>query len=310
MTDRVIDAHHHIWRQADLPWLQGPTVPRIFGPYDSIKRDYPIEEFLEDIDGTGVVASVYVQTNWAPGRAAEEVAWVEGEAERTGWPHAIVGFVDFLSDNAAAVIAAEAGCPRMRGVRQQLHWHENKLYRFAQRPDICDDPVFRHNLGRIAEHGWLFELQLFAGQMASGARLAGALPEIVFVLEHAGMLEDRSRAGHALWREGMKRLADQPNVHTKLSGLGTFLHRLDQQHLADVIGETIDIFGPERCLWGSNFPIEKMWTDYASLLDATRAAIPESHRAAVLAQNAVRLYRLPPEVLAPADGPTSKLEGR
>jgi predicted TIM-barrel fold metal-dependent hydrolase len=310
MTDPVIDAHHHIWRQADLPWLQGPTVPRIFGTYDSIKRDYPIEEFLENIEGTGVVASVYVQTNWPPANAVDEVAWVDGEAERTGWPHAIVGFVDFLSDNAPATIAAQARFARMRGVRQQLHWHENEQYRFASRPDICDDPTFRRNLSRIAEHGWLFELQLFASQMESGTRLAEALPEIVFVLEHAGMLEDRSRAGHALWRDGMKRLADQPNVHTKLSGLGTFLHRLDRQHMADVIGETIDIFGPERCLWGSNFPIEKMWTDYASLLDAARAAIPEKHRTAVLAENAARLYRLPPEVLAPPDGATSKLERR
>jgi predicted TIM-barrel fold metal-dependent hydrolase len=54
----IIDAHHHIWRQADQPWLQGPTVPRIFGAYDALKRDYPVEEFLSDLDGTGVVKSV------------------------------------------------------------------------------------------------------------------------------------------------------------------------------------------------------------------------------------------------------------
>ena len=47
----IVDAHHHIWRQADLPWLQGPMVPRIFGPYEPIRRDYPIEEFLADIAG-------------------------------------------------------------------------------------------------------------------------------------------------------------------------------------------------------------------------------------------------------------------
>ena len=55
---RIIDAHHHIWRQADLPWLLGPTQPRIFGAYDAIKRDYPIEEFLGDVAGTGVERSV------------------------------------------------------------------------------------------------------------------------------------------------------------------------------------------------------------------------------------------------------------
>ena len=62
----VVDGHHHIWRQADLPWLMGPMQPRIFGPYEPIRRDYPIEEFRADLDGLGVVKSVYVQTNWRP----------------------------------------------------------------------------------------------------------------------------------------------------------------------------------------------------------------------------------------------------
>ena len=78
----VIDAHHHIWRQADLPWLSGPMLPRIFGPYEPIRRDYPIEEYLADIVGTGVVKSVYVQANWAPERAEDEVAWVQRDGRR------------------------------------------------------------------------------------------------------------------------------------------------------------------------------------------------------------------------------------
>src|SRR5690606_23020803 len=89
---KIIDAHHHIWRQADLPWLLGPSQPRIFGDYEPIKRDYPIEEFLADIAGTGVEKSVYVQANWAPNWAADEAAWVQETADRTGWPHAIVGY--------------------------------------------------------------------------------------------------------------------------------------------------------------------------------------------------------------------------
>src|SRR6202030_3326527 len=64
----IVDAHHHIWRQADLPWLVGPMQPRIFGPYEPIRRDYPIREYLDDLFGKGVVKSVYVQTNWVKER--------------------------------------------------------------------------------------------------------------------------------------------------------------------------------------------------------------------------------------------------
>ena len=94
----IVDGHHHIWRQADLPWLQGPMVPRIFGPYEPIRRDYPIEEYLADIAGTGVEKSVYVQTNWAKAGAVDEVAWVQATADAHGWPHAIVGYADLLDD--------------------------------------------------------------------------------------------------------------------------------------------------------------------------------------------------------------------
>ena len=90
----VIDAHHHIWRQADLPWLKGPMQPRIFGPYEPIRRDYSIDEFRADVAGSNVVKSVYVQTNWAPEAYEDEAAWVQGIADATGWPHAIVAYAD------------------------------------------------------------------------------------------------------------------------------------------------------------------------------------------------------------------------
>ena len=91
----IVDAHHHIWRQADLPWLVGPMQPRIFGPYEPIRRDYPIREYLDDIAGAGVVQSVYVQTNWAKPEFEHEAEWVQTIHAETGWPHAIVAYADF-----------------------------------------------------------------------------------------------------------------------------------------------------------------------------------------------------------------------
>lgn len=291
----IVDAHHHVWRRADQPWLQGPTVPRIFGTYDSIKRDYLIEEYLADIAGTGVVKSVYVQTNWAPARAVEEVAWVQSIADAYGFPDAIVGFADLTGADAEVALKAQAAFPLMRGIRQQLHWHDNPQYRFAAHPDIAADATFRRNLARLQDHGWLFELQVFASQMAGAGALAASLPSLTFVLEHAGMLEDLSSEGRRRWRDGMKRLAAQPNVHTKLSGLGTFLRRNAPLHVADVVGETVALFGADRCIWGSNFPIEKMWISYADLVDTIRAAtedLGDAEQRQILSENALRLYNL------------------
>ena len=292
---RVVDAHFHVWRRADLPWLSGPMQPRIFGPYEPIRRDYPMAEYLADLAGTGVEKAVYVQANWPVDRAEDEVAWLEGLARETGWPHAIVGYADMTAADARPALDRLARFPHLRGVRRQFHWHENPLYRFASGPDLCRDPAVRRNVGRLADYGLAFDLQVFAPQMAGAAELAEACPGTTFVLQHAGMLEDLSEAGRAAWREGMAALARRPNVVAKLSGFGTVLHRLDPDHIAWLTTETVAMFGADRCLWGSNFPIEKLWTSYPALLDAHRAAaggLAEAERAAIFKDTASRVYRL------------------
>jgi predicted TIM-barrel fold metal-dependent hydrolase len=291
----IIDAHHHIWRQADLPWLIGPMQPRIFGPYEPIRRDYEIEEYLQDIRGSGVTRSVYVQANWAQGRAFDEAAWVQRIADDHGWPHAIVAYADLTAPDVRPQLDRLARVPLVRGIRQQLHWHENPMYRFASRPDLVADPVVRRNVARLADYGWSFELQVFAPQMADAAGLAGGCPEVTFILQHAGMLEDLSEAGRAAWRDGMRRLAACPNVVSKLSGLGTFIHENDPRQVAWIVEETIAAFGAERCLFGSNFPIEKLWTSYRELIDAYKAAVAGHGPAAepaVFHDTAARIYKI------------------
>lgn len=291
----IVDAHHHIWRQADLPWLSGPMLPRIFGPYDAIRRDYPIREYLDDLAGSGVDRSVYVQANWPPDRFEDEAAWVQETASEYGWPHAIVAYADVCAADVRPKLDRLVRYPLVRGVRMQLHWHDNALYRFAARPDLCADPVVRRNVARLADYGFSFDLQVFAPQMVDAAGLAEACPGVTFILQHAGMPEDLSPHGRAAWRAGMKRLAACPNVVSKLSALGTFIHRNDPDHIAAIVTETIAIFGAERCLFGSNFPVEKLWTSYPALLDAHVAAaapLAAAERDAIFATTATRVYRL------------------
>ncbi|WP_299549100.1 amidohydrolase family protein [uncultured Tateyamaria sp.] len=288
----MIDAHHHIWRQADLPWLLGPEQPRIFGPYAPIKRDYLIEEYLDDIRGTGITASVYVQANWAPNWALDEARWVAAQSARAGWPMAIVAFADMTSRNCSATLAQLGDIPGVAGIRHQFHWHENPLYRFAPHADLCEDPRVQENVAQLAKHGFSFDLQVFAGQMPGAVKLARACPEVTFVLQHAGMLEDTSKTGRALWRKGMAALAECENVVCKLSGLGTFIHRNEPAHIADQAKTALKLFGPERCLYGSNYPIEKLWTGYADLFAAHLAAVPKAQHDHVFNKTAARVYRL------------------
>jgi predicted TIM-barrel fold metal-dependent hydrolase len=291
----TIDAHHHVWRLNDLAWLSGPQVPRIFGPYQAIRRDYLIDEFRRDTAGCDVVKSIYVQTNWPAGQSYDEARWVQSVSDATGWPHANVAYADLADPDLGTLLARLTKLPATRGIRQQIHWHKNSQYRFAPRPDVMNDADWRRGLAMLADHGLLFELQLFASQMMDGARFARSFPDTTFVLEHAGMLEDTSPGGWQLWREGMTALAECPNVNVKLSGLGTFVHAYREDAVGPIIRETVAMFGAKRCLYGSNFPIEKLWTDYGSLYRTFRNAIAhlgEGEQAAILHDTAARLYRI------------------
>ena len=136
--ERIVDAHHHIWRQADMPWLFGPMQPRIFGPYEPIRRDYPIDEYLADIAGTGVVEIGLCAGELGEGRVSRtrspgcsrRPTRAAGRTRSSATPIS-------LADDVRPQLDRLKRYPLMRGVRMQLHWHENPIYRFAARPDLC-----------------------------------------------------------------------------------------------------------------------------------------------------------------------------
>lgn len=292
--NRIIDAHFHVWKRTDLAWLDGPMVPRIFGPYEPIRRDYLIEEYRADIAGAGVAKSVYVQTNWPVDRFEDEAAWVQHIADHAGWPHALVAYADMASADVRPQLDRLARHSLLRGVRMQLHWHERPEFRFAPSAEQVIAPSVRANVARLKDYGLSFDLQLFPSQMRAGAALVAENPDTAFVLTHAGMLTDRDRPTVDAWQDGMRALAAYPNLYVKLSGLGTFCHRNDPALIAFVIDTLLPMFGPERLMFGSNFPVEKIWTDHDTLIAAYRRAI-DPHGTAVaddiFGKTAERVYR-------------------
>ena len=138
-------------------------------------------------------------------------------------------------------------------------------------------------------------MQVFADQMSDAAQLIEDCPDVTFILQHSGMLEDMSGAGIADWEEGMRKLAVYPNMINKLSAFGTFIHRNDPSFISDMIHRSIAIFGADRCMFGSNFPIEKLWTSYDELFAAFKSAakvLSQDQQNLIFKQTAMKIYRL------------------
>ncbi|MEY2524334.1 MAG: hypothetical protein QOJ66_2899 [Ilumatobacteraceae bacterium] len=299
MSIPIVDAHHHIWRYADVPWLHGPAVPRIFGDYDALRRDYLIEEYAADCRPCDVVQSVYIQINVARGDEIREVEAAAAEGARCALVQGIVAFADLCAPDVGSVLDAQLEVGPVRGVRQQLHWHTDPAKSFASRPDLILDSAFQRGLLEVSQRDLLFELQLFAHQFDDALTVVDRFPDTTFVLLHAGMSYDRTPEGVTTWAAGLARVAERDNVLVKLSGLGTFAHECSSATWQPIIARTIETFGPSRCMFGSNFPIEKMWTSYDQLVDVFVSAIDDlsvDDRAAILHGTARHAYRLPDPV--------------
>ena len=292
---KIIDSHHHIWRLSDLDWLRGPTQPRIFGNYDKIRRDYLIDEFIDDAGSQNIVGSVYIQVNWPNSREVEEVEWVTDVATVSNWPMAIIAYSDFSSENCARTLQALSKNELVKGIRQQLHWHVNPKYRFASAPDIMLDKNWRRNFSILQDYDWLFELQVFSSQMNDAANLAHSFSKTPMVLQHCGMPEDASEVGMKMWLDGIKRLSQETNIYCKFSGLGTFIHSVSPNFIRDITGKCVELFGSQRCIFGSNFPIEKLWASYEELLYGYQNALEDTStddKHAIFYNNAKSLYGL------------------
>ena len=294
-TGPAIDTHHHIWLREDVAWLADPPIARMFGDYFGIRRDYPVEEWINDIVPQGVTKSVHVTAMWGPGRALDETRWLQATADKHGFPHGIVCKVDLADANAEAALKAQKQFPNLRGVRHQLHWDSAPLRQNVSRPDLCNTPEFRRGFALLEKHDLSFELQVYAGQAAYAAELVKAFPNVRMILVHAGMLTERTPQAIEQWRSALTTLAAFPNVHVKLSGLGMYSQGITFAQARQVIRDAIQIFGIERTIYGSNFPLEKLHMSYADFFGIYRAVLSEyteSQQRAVLHDNAAKFYRL------------------
>ncbi len=293
----IVDAHHHLWDlgRNRYPWLQGEMHDRGWGDMRSLQKNYLVSDLLADATGQDLKKSVHLQANFDPSNPVGETEWLEETAAQHGFPHAIVGFADFSSENVAAVLDAHArASKRMRGIRQVLNRHPDPKRNRAPQ-DYLSNEVWLGNLGLLGRYGWSFDAQIYYQQMPALEALARRYPDLQFVLDHAGMPAERDAAGLEGWRRGMKSLAKCPNIALKLCGYGMVDNRWTVESIRPFVLGPIEWFGPERAMFGSNFPVDRLMTSYARLWDAYReitAGFSASERHQLFAATAERIYRI------------------
>lgn len=287
----MIDAHHHLWDLSAVhyPWLMARGAKRFFGDPAPIQRNYLPDEFRADASAQGVTASVHIQVGAEDPLA--EAHWVQavGDAD-PGWPLAQVVFCDLTADDLTAWLDAYQALPTVRGIRQIVGRAPGEDAATGTNT-LLDDPRFAKGLREVGRRGLSFDLQLTPELMDTTARVLQTAPETRVALCHAGSPHDRSPAGLRDWSARLRSLSGLPQVSCKLSGLGMFDHHWSIDSLRPVIETCLEQFGPERCMFGSNFPVDSLYSDYATLFSAHRTIVPEAMHDRVFRATAAGFYR-------------------
>jgi predicted TIM-barrel fold metal-dependent hydrolase len=309
----ICDSHHHLWERPP--------------------RDYLLGELLDDIQsGHNVVSTVAVECRYSYREGGPEELRPVGETEfldkvayqvgadpviKTRVAAAIVAHTNLtLGDNAAAVLEAHrAASPgRFRGIRHSTIWDASGALRSDAPPGLLGDSQFRRGFARLGKLNLSFDAWLYYPQLPELVDLARAFPQVTIILDHIGAplgvgpYTGKRDEVFQVWSRGIAALASCPNVFVKLGGVGSLRSGYDWHErlvkpssvelaaaLRPYFEWCIEKLGADRCMFESNFPVEKLSTSYVNLWNSFKR-ITENYsageRAALFHDTAARVYRI------------------
>jgi len=279
----VVDAHHHLWDLAvrDQDWITGAELA-------PLRRDFAVDELEREAAGAGVDASVLVQTVTVAEETPEFLAVAAGSDLVAG----VVGWTDLTAPDVADTLAALRELPggeHLVGIRHQVQGEADP--RWLLRPDVL------RGLTAVAAAGLVYDLVVLPQQLPAATEAAAAVPELTFVLDHLGKPPVASGELEA-WERDVRALAARPNTVGKLSGLVTEAdwHSWTTADLRPYTDTALEAFGPDRLMFGSDWPVCLLAAGYREVLDAARvltASLSPDEEAALYGATATRVYRLP-----------------
>jgi predicted TIM-barrel fold metal-dependent hydrolase len=239
-----------------------------------LRRPYLVADYRADSQGWDVRRGVYVEAEWDPHDPLGEMAFISRIREGASFPTVAIAQAWLHHDDCAQVLEGHAQHDFVRGIR-----HKPK-------PGMMDDAKWRAGYRHLAPLGLHFELQAPWSELEEAARLAGDFPETTIVLNHTGLPYVEQLGG---WRSAMAALAVRPNVAVKISGLGNV------EHKREVVLAAIELFGTDRSMFASNFPVDSLRESFDSIFsgfDEFTRGFSDAERRALFHDNAVRIYRM------------------
>jgi predicted TIM-barrel fold metal-dependent hydrolase len=294
----MVDAHQHFWDIAKnyYPWLCDPVpIPFRYGDYAALRRNYLPPDYRADSAGFNIVKTVHMEAEWDRATPVAETRWLEAIHREFGLPSACIGHAEPDRPDIEEVLAGHATSPLMRGIRHKPKAASDPREARRGAAGSMDDPNWRKGYALLERFGFSYDLQTPWWHLDAAASLAADFPRTPIVINHTGLPADRSPEGLAAWRSALAAIAAQPNVAVKISGLGRAGLPWELEGNGPVIRDAIAIFGIDRCMFASNYPVDRLAgtfdTIYRGFLNSV-ADLAAADQRKLFHDNAVRIYRL------------------
>ncbi len=286
-----IDTHFHMWELARFPyeWLRSPSLPwleDLLGDYAALRVDWKPQRMFREFHGQHVLKTVHVEADSGALDPVDETIWVESVANRVGMPNGMVVFADLESESVADTLDRHlVASKRVSGVR------------IRKLPEDPENAAFRLGLRAVEELNLSFDLNASPSDLRAGRDFAVRNPGIQVILCHAGLPLRRDPEYLEFWKHEIASLAKVDNVACKISALGMGDHAWTVETLRPLVLHCLDSFGVDRIMFGTNWPVDQLFSPYVELVDAWRTIIAEAgfspgDQELLLWRNAERFYKL------------------
>ena len=284
-----VDTHIHFWdlQHPDLhyAWLQTDFVHPQLGPHmEKLKgSNYLVDDYIAETRSSNVTKAVHVQAALGIEDPVTETRWLQEAADRTGFPHGIVAHANLKDPRVEEVLARHCEFQNMRGVRD-----------FSS-GDYMVDPEFHRGYALLERFNLVASLDVKWQDMRKERDLTNKFPNIRLVLDHAGFPTERTDEYFENWRRGLRTLSEAENVVCKISGLGMCDWNWTVDSIRPWVLECIEVFGPQRCIFATNWPVDRIFSTYEAVIDAYTEIIDgftDDEKVAMFSSNARELYRL------------------
>ncbi len=300
---KIYDTHLHFW---DLSlkkhsWLYHQNEKNFLGDYSAICKNYLYSDFQDDAQNFEIIGFTHVQAGWDKNKSVEETTWVEVQIKKQNLQASIIGYADLT---CGAVSNSHVDFNALRetlqnhsqsknffGIRQILNWHSNSYFSGCEF-NISEHKNFAEGYRTLKDFNLAFELQAYPAQIFALLSLISAEPNIPVVLNHCGMPLFLKHEDVEIWKKAIKEIAQIKHVFMKLSGLGMFQkYSFNFFSQKEIIEFCIEVFGVERCVFGSNFPVDKLFQPYTDTLKPiVECGLNPKDIEKIMHKNALRIY--------------------